>query len=57
MATTVITDRASEFWGIEANVEYVVIRSYFYNGEGWYSLRRPDGSIFEAPDVFFMNIK
>ena len=38
------------------NEEFEVIRSFSYNGEGWYALRAVDGTKFEAPSIFYKDM-
>lgn len=38
---------------IVANRAYELVKAFFKNGEGWYRVRDEDGTLIEAPDVFF----
>lgn len=35
---------------------FTVVKSYFWNGEGWLCLKNSKGEIVELPDVFFEEI-
>jgi len=36
----------------EIGEKVTVLRTYWYNGEGWATIRRPSGTVAELPDVF-----
>jgi hypothetical protein len=45
---------SNKYWsGLSKGATYTVLNSYHYNGEGHYKVRAGDGTVFEAPDVFF----
>lgn len=57
MMQTVICDHAWPYARGAALVKgekYLVVKSFWYNGEGWFTVKRlSNGAVTTAPDVFF----
>ncbi len=42
--------------GMKANHAYVLIGSFWRDGEGWYCVKDDAGKTFECPDIFFDDV-
>lgn len=43
----------TNWMGLVKGTTFTIVKSFFYNGEGWYRLKTAEGTIVEYPDVFF----
>lgn len=54
MRETVVGKTNNSIFNVGEGRECIVLKSFWYNGEGWYVLRDIEtGEQFESPDVFW----
>lgn len=43
----------NSLFDVVKNKKCEVLKSYWYNGEGYYKLKDEDGKVFDSPDIFW----